>query len=120
MRESISRSIYNSMNLLKHSERIKSELIIGSKLLASLENFKETEADGALKMLEIYFDALKSEIGIAYNSTKDQGFIEILNLVSDLNLEDHGVSMWKIAKAVSTTTTIASKAYQSLFDNKSD
>jgi len=107
--------MYEKMNLLKHSERVKSELIVGSKLLVSLRDFKEREFDGALKMLENYFNALESEIGIAYNSTKDPRFMEILNLISGMDFIDYDASMDRIARAVSITTTLANEAYQSLF-----
>ncbi len=110
--------MYDKINLLKHSERVKSELIIGSKLLVSLGNFKEMEFNGALKMLEIYFNALRGEIGIAYNSTKNQRFIEILNLISGLDFTDYEISIERIARAVSTTTTLANEAYQSLFGDR--
>ena len=110
--------MYEKINLLRHSERIKSELIVGSKLLVSLRNFKDPEFGGALKMLTGYFNALESEIGIAFNSTKDPRFMEILNLISAINPADYDASMDKIAKAVSITTTVANEAHQSLFGKR--
>ena len=110
--------MYEMMNLLKHSERIKSELIIGSKMLVALKSFKDDEFVGALKMLEQYFQALSTEVGIALNSTKDLRFKEILDLISNLNFADYNNSMEKIAKAVSITTTCANEAFQTLFGDK--
>lgn len=107
--------MYRDVSLLKHSERIKSELIVASKLLAALDEFQDQELEGALKMLENYFHALESEIGIALNSTRDLRFGEVLDLVSSVNPADYDASMDKIARAVSITTTIANEAYQSLF-----
>ena len=107
--------MYESINLLKHSERIKSELIVASKLLVLLDEFQDQEYNGALKMLENYFHALEGEIGIAFNSTKDPRFREILDLISRVNPADYDASMDKIAKAVSITTTVANEAYQNLF-----
>ena len=83
------------INLLKHSERIKSELIIASKMLVALEGFKGDELNGAAKMLEYYFNALLTEVGIAYNSTKNVKFKEILDLISNLNVRDYKASMQK-------------------------
>ena len=106
------------MNLLKHSERIKSELIIGSKMLAALKGFKDEEFMGALKMLEQYFQALSTEVGIALNSTNDLRFKKILDLISNLNCSDYENSMESISKAVSITTTCANEAFQALFGDK--
>ena len=106
------------INLLKHSERIKSELIIASKMLVALEGFKGDELNGAAKMLEYYFNALLTEVGIAYNSTKNVKFKEILDLISNLNVRDYKASMQKISKAVSITATCANEAFQALFGDK--
>ncbi len=108
------------MNLLKHSERIKSELIIGSKMLVALKGFKDAEFTGALKMLEQYFQALLTEVGIALNSTKDLRFKDILDLISNLNFADYNTSMESISKAVSITTTCANEAFQTLFGDKAE
>jgi len=110
--------LYAEFNRLKHSERIKSELIIGSKMLSALRGIKDCELEGAIKMLEHYFNALLTEVGIALNSTKDFRFKEVIDLISNLDLRNYEESMQKVSKAVSLTTTCAIEAFQTLFGDK--
>ncbi|RZN38385.1 MAG: hypothetical protein EFT35_04865 [Methanophagales archaeon ANME-1-THS] len=56
------------------AERLKSALIIGSKLLLITETLKENELEGAKKVIFGFLDALSTEAGFALNATKMKEF----------------------------------------------
>ncbi len=100
--------------LLKHSERLKSGLIIGAKLISALENLKDEELEGGTKILSQFFKALSTEIGIAYNSTKDERFKKAYDMIKDMNFLDIKGSMDRIRRAITLVTSCAADAYINL------
>lgn len=56
------------------AERIKSALIICSKMLIVLEELREQELEGAKKVINAFLDALSAETALAANATEMQEF----------------------------------------------
>jgi len=62
--------IRNDIISYQFAERIKSALIIGSKMLTVVETLnEESELEGAKKAMFAFFDGLSTETGIALNAT---------------------------------------------------
>ena len=100
--------------LLQYSERLKSELIIGMKLVSALENLKDKEFEGGSKIVSQFFEAFGVEVGIAYNATKDERFKEVHDIVSNVDFLDVENAIEKLGRAMSIITTCAMDAYTNL------
>jgi hypothetical protein len=64
----------NEIVSYQFAERIKSALIISSKMLLVLEGLREDEFEGAKKVTLAFFDALSTETALAVNATGLQDF----------------------------------------------
>lgn len=64
----------NEIISYQFAERIKSALIISSKMLLVLETLTGNEFEGAKKVMFAFFDALSSETALAFNATGMQEF----------------------------------------------
>jgi len=99
-------------------ERIKSELIIGSKLLEEIENTSENQREGAEKILLAYLEMLQSETKLAQQVSSVSNFENVqLKLESaHQNMRDHKYSeaLKNISQAISLTTTIGQKSIEQL------
>ncbi len=103
-----------SLKLYQYSEKLKSELIIGMKLVKSLESLKDKEFDGGLKVVSEFFSALSVEVGIAYNSTGDDRFRQVYDIISNVDFVDVDSAMETLGRAMTIITNCAVDAYEAL------
>jgi hypothetical protein len=103
-----------SIKLYQYSEKLKSELIIGMKLVRSLENLKDKEFEGGTKVVSEFFSALSVEVGIAYNSTGDERFKQVYEIISNMDFIDVDSAIEKLGEAMTLITNCAADAYESL------
>jgi len=106
--------VREDLMLFQYSEKLKSELIIGMKLVRSLEGLKDKEFDGATKVVAEYFSALSVEVGIAYNSTRDERFKQVYDIVSNIDFLDVENAIEKLGKAMTLIANCAVDAYENL------
>jgi len=106
----------------QYSEKIKSQLIIGSSLLVPMEALKGEERTGAKKIVKTYLQSLLTEIRIARNTVKSVNYHGAEKNVSEslrrLEMNDLVNSNLFISKALSYITTSCEAAMTSL--QKSD
>jgi hypothetical protein len=100
----------------QYAERIKSELIIATKLLERLSGLKDDELFGAEKLMSWFLDALLSEIEIAYDITRLRCFrdasLRVMETNGRINLHDYPNANICLSEAISFITTCAQYAYQ--------
>lgn len=102
------------------AERLKSALIIGSKMLMVLEILKENEFEGAKKMIFAFFDALSTETGLALNATGMKEFelvedkvMQIRRRVEEKDFEEAHATL---GAAVSHATTACERTMRALME----
>lgn len=104
------------------SERIKSELIIASKLLGMIEGLKGDELRGAKKLMESFLDALLGEIQIAKSILGlrdfDEGSLRVQEAQERISRDEFLEATKCISEAISFTTTIGQRAMQTLIQEK--
>jgi len=66
------------------ADRIKSEMLIASRLLDALTGCKDEERKGALMISGVFLEALLGEIAIALNITKVREFEEAGKIIGNL------------------------------------
>ncbi len=102
----------------QYSEKIKSQLIIGSNLLPHLEALKGEERVGAEKILKTYLQLLLAEIRIARNTVKSVNYHgaekNVTESLRSLGMNDLANSNLHISKALSYITTSCGAAMTSL------
>ncbi len=102
----------------QYSERIKSELIIASELLAKMLTLRGEERIGAEKMMRSYFEALAREIRIAQNVEKSVNFVgaekRVVEAAGKLNLLEYSEIGRCISEALSLITTSCQAAMEVL------
>lgn len=102
--------------LYQIAERIKSELIIASKLAQTFSTISDKE--GAKEIMESFFSALLAETRIAHNVTGAKGFLDaemyVMECAGRLMVGDKDTKC--IAKAISAVTTIAQEASKKLME----
>jgi hypothetical protein len=102
----------------QYSEKIKSQLIICSNLLAHLEALKGEERVGAEKILKAYLQLLLTEIRIAWNTVKSVNYHgaekNLTECVGRLEMRDLANLNLCISKALSHITTSCSAAMTNL------
>jgi hypothetical protein len=100
------------------AERIKSELIIVSKLLNTLVDYRDEERKGAKKMLIGLIDSVRAEMMLAHNASGEKEFrrgAELLSEAISLTESDgYGPAGIKVAAAVSAATTVAQESWHYL------
>ncbi len=102
------------LKLYQYSEKLKSELIIGMKLVRILENLKDKEFEGGLRVVSEFFSALNVEVGIAYNSTNDERFRRVYEILSSVDFVDVDSAMETLGRAMTLITNCAADAYEGL------
>jgi len=102
----------------QYGERAKSELLLASKLIASISSFPSGEKMGGKRMLLMVLEGVRSEIAFAHGSTGHDGFRKALesldaaiSAVEGLNFEE---ALPKVAEAVSASTTVAQESWEAL------
>jgi hypothetical protein len=102
----------------QYSEKIKSQLIIGSNLLAHLGAFKGQERTGAEKMVETYLQLVLTEIRIAWNTVRSVNYHgaekNVRESLRSLEVNDLANSNLHISKALSYITTSCEGAMTNL------
>ena len=102
----------------QYSEKIKSQLIVGSNLLAYMEALKGEERTGAEKIVKTYFQSLLTEIRIARNTVKSVNYHgaekNVMESIGMLELNDLANSNLLISKALSYITTSCEAAMTNL------
>ena len=102
----------------QYSEKIKSQLIIGSNLLAHMEALKGEERAGAEKIVKIYLQSLLTEIRIARNTVKSVNYHgaekNVTESLGRLEMNDLANSNLCVSKALSYITTSCQAAMTKL------
>lgn len=106
--------------IYQHSERIKSELIIASKLLAKMVTLEGEERIGAEKLMTSFLEALVGEIRIAQGIEKSINFLgaqkKIMEAIGRMKLFEHSEINRCISDALSLITTSSQRAMEVLLD----
>lgn len=101
-----------------YSERIKSELIIASELLARLGTLKGEERKGAERLMTTFLEALVREIRIAYGTEKSVNFLgaekKVLEAIGKIGLSEFSGIDRCISDSLSFVTTSSQKAMEVL------
>ncbi len=112
--------IRNEIIGYQFAERIKSALIIGSKMLTVVETLKEKELEGAKKAMFAFFDGLSTETGIALNATGMQEFVQVEEMVTQVKRkieeEDYEEAHANLGRAVSHATTVCDRTMRALME----
>jgi hypothetical protein len=105
-----------------YAERIKSELIIASNLLAKMDHLEGNERLGAKKMMVSLLEALAGEIRIAQHVEKSMNFIgaerRIMEAIGKINLQERAEINPCISEALSLVTTCSSGAMKVLMSRQ--
>jgi len=105
----------------QYGEKIKSELIIASKMLASLSTFKPDEMTGGQRLMSSFLEALLGEIRIAQGSLKSKHLLDAEAMVTEsigrLKLSELTEANRSISRAISAVTTSLSEAARVLEEN---
>ena len=106
--------------LFMHSERIKSELIIASELLARIATLKGEQRKGSERLMIALLEALVREIRIAYGTEKSVHFLgaekKVLEAIGKMRLSDFSEIDRCISDSLSFVTTSSQKAMELLQD----
>lgn len=103
------------------AETIKSELIIATNLLEQLETLKDSELEGAKKLMLSFLGVLESETKMARSVSGQKNFEQVSAKVWEATERTH-VSEYKeafrcLSEAISATTTSGQSALKLLKDN---
>jgi hypothetical protein len=102
----------------QYAERVKSQLIIASDLLARMLALKGKERIGAEKMMCSYLEALAREIKIAQNIEKSVNFVgagkKVMEATGKLRGSAYSETSKCISEALSFITTSCQRAMEAL------
>jgi len=105
-----------------YAERIKSELIIASSLLAAMNGLEGNERLGAEKMMVSFLEALAGEIRIAQHVEISMNFIgaerKIMEAMGKIELQERFEINQCISEALSLVTTCSSGAMKVLMSEQ--
>jgi len=105
----------------QYAERIKSELIIATRLLERLETLKDSELEGAKKLMLSFLEALESEIKMARSVSGQKNFEQVATKVREATertrVNEYEEAFRCISEAISATTTSGQSALKLLKDN---
>jgi len=106
----------------QYVERIKSELIIATKLLQKLDELEGDELAGAEKLMLSFLDALVGEVNIAHGVLGLQNFeqarTKILEAKELVRLHEYLEATSRLSGAISSVTTTGQRVMQMLKDRK--
>ncbi len=101
-------------------ERIKSELIIGSKMLEALETLESCELAGAKRAMHAFLDALSMDTGMALRATGQPEFAMVEEMLNEakrkMEESDYQEAHASFGKAVSHATTACDRTMRILMD----
>ena len=116
--EEESSDVREAIVCFQFSERIKSELIIASRLLGEINGLKGNELAGGKKMVLSFLEALLGEIKLANNILKQQNLSEaggeVEKAMERVRLDEYSGATRCVSEAISHTTTIGGRAMQIL------
>ncbi len=102
----------------QYAERIKSELIIASELMAKMFSLRGEERVGAEEMMHSYLEALSREIKIAQNVEKSLNFLgaekKVMEARGKLRLSEYSEISRCISEALSLITTSCQATMEAL------
>jgi|UniRef100_A0A7V6A2R4 hypothetical protein len=108
--------------LFHFADRLKSELLIASKLLASLLQLQGQEQEGGKRLFLDYFRALEGEMGLGIALINDQDMVRVRTVLAGLTgmvdsnmfnqVQEH------LTWIISTMTTYAQRAMEFLMKDK--
>lgn len=102
----------------QYAERVKSELIIASKLLDRLGDLNGDELTGASKICSFFLEALEGEINIAYNVLGMNEFKSASSLIKEAadktNFNQYENAIRLISEAISHIASGGQWAMQTL------
>ena len=102
----------------QYAERIKSGLIIASKLVDQIDRMTEKEQIGAEKLLIHFINALMNEIRIAYNASNIQAFQRtsqnLEKSIPNIQEGNYDEALKNISQAISSATTGGQEAAETL------
>lgn len=105
-----------------YAERIKSELIIASNLLSTMEGLEVNERRGAEKMMVSFLKALTGEIRIAQHVERSMNFIgaerKIMEAIGKIRLHERSEINLCISEALSLITTCSAGAMKVLMNQQ--
>ena len=105
-----------------YAERIKSELIIASNLLKTVDGLEGNERLGAEKMMRSFLEYLTGEIRIAQHVEKSMNFIgaerKIMEAIEKITLQDKLEVNKCISEALSLITTCSAGAMKVLMSHQ--
>jgi hypothetical protein len=103
-------------------ERIKSELIIASRLLQKLDELEGDELAGAEKLTLSFLDALVGEVNVAHGVLGLQNFekagTKILEAKELVRLHEYLEATSRLSLAISAVTTSGQRVMQMLQEKK--
>jgi hypothetical protein len=112
--------VQNEIVGYQFAERMKSALIIGSKMLLVLETLKENELEGAKKVMVVFLDALSTETGLALNATKMKEFDLVEDKIQQVRKRVEGgdfeEAIATLGAAVSHATTACERTMRALME----
>ena len=102
--------VKRALIVFNYAERLKSGLMIAWSMLGTLSQIREeAELAGAEKVLLAYFNALISEVNIAANASKTEGFRRIATSIGEavkcVRRRDIPAAERLVAEAISMATT---------------
>ena len=105
-----------------YAERIKSELIMASNLLATMDGLEGDERLGAEKMIASFLEALTGEIRIAQHVERSMNFIgaerKITEAIGKIRLYERSGINQCISEALSLVTICSSGAMKILMSQQ--
>ncbi len=105
-----------------YAERIKSELIIASNLLTTMDGLEGNERLGAEKIVASFLEALAGEIRIAQHVERTMNFIgaerKIMEAIGKIGLHERSDINQCISEALSLVTTCSSGAMKVLMSRQ--
>ena len=101
-----------------YTEKIKSDLILTTSLLATLNSMEDENIVGAEKLMVAHLNALIREVNIATNASGIEGFREVNgkleNAVQQIKQHNYVDAAKLVSGAISITTTTGHQAAQTL------
>jgi len=108
--------------IYQYAERVKSELIIASSLLTTMNGLEGNERLGAEKMMVSFLEALAGEIRIAQHVERTMNFIgaerKIMEAIGKIKLHERSEINQCISEALSLVTTCSSGAMKVLMSQQ--
>jgi len=102
----------------QYVERVKSQLIIASKLLDRLAELTGDELAGACKITSFFFEALEGEINIAYNVVGSKDFevaaAKVKEAADKIHYNQYEEAIRLVSEAISNVASSGQSAMQKL------